>query len=196
MATVTSSNGYKMRPLIESDQPFIMECLKDFPIGSNTYYQRITEFSHMLYVTEGYNADTVKAGNQCSLTAVLEKTDGTKLGFNHYEFDNKIVTIKMGVIHPTYRGEGHATANLMLGGALCYTELGCTGAVLELVDTYENQLERWRPDLTTPETTRTNENKFGDAQTYNLIKITAKATEHEAHRAAHSTWGSVTFTTE
>ena len=60
--------------------------------------------------------------------------------------------------------------------------------------TYENQLERWRPDLSTAETDRTNENKFGDAQTYKLIKITAKATEHETHRAAHSTWGSVTYT--
>ena len=196
MTTVTSSNGYKIRPLIDSDESFIMECLKDFPIGSNSLYQRITEFSYMLYVTQAFDADIVKAGNICSLTTVLEKTDGTKLGFNHYEFENKIVHIKMGVIHPTYRGEKHATANLMLGGALCYTNMGCTGAVLELVDTYENQLERWRPDLSTPETKRTNENKFGDAQTYNLIKITAKATEHETHRAAHSTWGSVTYTIE
>ena len=81
-----------------------MECLKDFPIGSNSRYQRITEFSYMLYVTEHFDANIVKEGNICSLTTVLEKTDGTKLGFNHYEFENKIVTIKMGVIHPTYRG--------------------------------------------------------------------------------------------
>ena len=46
MTIVTSSNGYKIRPMIESDQSFITDCLKDFPIGSNTYLQRITEFSH------------------------------------------------------------------------------------------------------------------------------------------------------
>lgn len=195
MTTVTSSNGYKIRPMIEADQSFVTESLKDFPIGSNTYYQRITEFSHMLYVTEGYTESKVKAGDRCSVTLMLEKTDGTKLGFQHSDFDNKIVHVKMGVLHPDYRGKGHATANLMLGGELAYNHLGCTESVMELVDTYENQLERWRPDLATEETTRTTDgSKFGDSQNFNLIKITATAAEHEAHRAAHSTWGSVTYT--
>ena len=36
MTTVTSSNGYKIRPLTDSDESFVMECLKDFPIGSNS----------------------------------------------------------------------------------------------------------------------------------------------------------------
>ena len=194
MTTVTSSNNFKLRPLLESDQTFVLECLQDFPIGSNTLYQRQNEFANMLYVTGGYTKVKVKAGEKCSLTVVLEKTDGTKLGFQHYDFDNKIVTIKMGVIHPTHRDNSYATANLMLGGALCYTELTCTGAVLELVDTYDDQIERWRPTLSADETTRTTEDKFGDGQTYNLIKITATAAEHETYRAAHSTWGSVTYT--
>ena len=195
MTIVTSSNGYKIRPMIESDQSFITDCLKDFPIGSNTYLQRITEFSHMLYVTEGYTEAKVKAGNQCSITIVLEKTDGTKLGFQHSDFNNKIVSVKMGVIHPDHRGEGYSTAYLMLGGELAYNHLDCTSSVLEVVDTYEKQIEKWRPDLAADETTRTTDrSKFGDTKNYNLVKVTATAAEHEAHRAAHSTWGSVTYT--
>ena len=194
MTIITSSNDYKLRPLIESDQSFVLECLQDFPVGSNTIYQRQNEFANMLYVTGGYAKSTVKAGNKCSLTVVLEKTDGTKLGFQHYDFNNKVVTIKMGVIHPTHRSNSYATANLMLGGSLCYTELTCTGAVLELVDSYEDQLDLWRPTLSADETNRDTEDRFGDGQTYNLIKITATAAEHETYRAAHSTWGSVTYT--
>ena len=50
--TITASNGYKMRPIKESDYTFVMETLKDFPLGAMTYSQRINEFSHMLYVSE------------------------------------------------------------------------------------------------------------------------------------------------
>lgn len=194
MTTVTSSNNFKLRPLLESDENFVYECLRDFPVGSNTINQRQKEFANMLYCTSCYDADEVKAGRYSTVTMVLEKSDATKLGFQHYEFRDKIVSINMGVIHSTQRGNGYATANLMLGGALCYTELTCTGAYLELVDTYENQLNKWRPTLSTDETTRNTENNFGDGQIYNLIKITATAAEHETYRAAHSTWGSVTYT--
>ena len=44
MPTITASNGYSLRPMQESDRDFILEVLKDFPIGSNTYYQRTNEF--------------------------------------------------------------------------------------------------------------------------------------------------------
>jgi len=194
MTIITSSNDYKLRPLVESDQSFILECLQDFPVGSNTTYQRQNEFANMLYVTGGYAKATVKAGNKCSLTVVLEKTDGTKLGFQHYDFANKVVTLKMGVVHPSHRGNKYSTAYLMLGGALCYTELTCTGAVLELVDTYNSLADLWRPTISADETQRTTDNRFGDGQTYTLNKITVTAAEHETYRAAHSTWGSITYT--
>ena len=55
MTVITASNGYKYRPLAESDETFILETLKDYPIGSNTIFQRRNEFANMLYVTEGFD---------------------------------------------------------------------------------------------------------------------------------------------
>ena len=40
---------------------------------------------------------------------------------------------------------------------------------------------------------RETEGTLGDIQTYTLNKIISTAAEHETYRAAHSTWGSITY---
>lgn len=194
MATITASNGYKLRPLTDSDSDFILETLKDFPIGSNTYQQRVNEFSNMLYATEGFTVAKVKAKTPTSVTMITEK-DSTKLAFCHLVFDNLIVETRMGAVHPSHRGQKHYTASMMLGGYLAYIHCGCTGSIQEAENTgtVNSLADKWRPSLSTSETQRTSEDRLGDGKTYTLNKITASAAEHETYRAAHSTWGSITY---
>ena len=197
MTIITASNGYKYRPLAETDETFIMESLKDYPIGSNTYQQRLNEFSNFLYVTEGFNETAVKnKTSPQSITMVTEKSGGTAIGFQHITIDNLVVNLAMGATHPSHKRQGHSTARLMLLGEFAYTHLGCTGTWLEIVNTDEGKqvADTWRGDISADETQRANENKFGDSQTYTLNKIQITAAEHETHRAAHSTWGSITYT--
>ena len=197
MTVITTSNGYKYRPLEEADETFIMETLKDYPIGSNTIYQRRNEFANMLYVTEGFDETKVKnKTSPQSITMVTEKADGTAVGFQHIDINNLLVELRMGATHPSHRRQGHSTARLMLLGEFAYNHLGCTGTWLEIVDT--NNLNKvadtWRDDISAEETERNTENIFGDSQNYTLKKIQITAEEHEAHRAGHSTWGSITYT--
>tara|TARA_R110000824_G_scaffold319908_1_gene506895 strand:- start:59 stop:658 length:600 start_codon:yes stop_codon:yes gene_type:complete len=192
---ITASNSYKLRPLVESDQTFLMESLADFPIGSNSYQQRINEFSNMLYVTGSFTKAQVTAETPTSVTMVLEKADGTEVAFNHYQIKDLVIEVKMGAVHPSHRGQKHYTAQQMLGGYFAYIHLGCTQSIQEAVNTaaVTALADNWRPSLSVSETTRTNENKFGDSSTYTLSKIAATAAEHETYRAAHSTWGSITY---
>ena len=43
MAIITASNGFKIRPITESDVTFVTESLKDFPLGVMSYNKRIDE---------------------------------------------------------------------------------------------------------------------------------------------------------
>ena len=197
MAIITASNGYKLRPLADGDHTFMMETLKDFPIGNNTYKQRINEFSNMLYVTEQFNKTEVT--NQSSvqaITMVLEKSDSTLVSFAHYRITNKVIEIRMGATHPSHRRQHHSTAQLMLGGEFAYNHLGCTSSWQEIIDNDELNAAAnpWRPSLSASETQRDSENRLGDKETVTLNKVVATAAEHEAYRAAHSTWGSITYT--
>ena len=197
MTIITTSNGYKYRPLEETDETFMMDCLKDYPIGSNTIYQRRNEFANMLYVTEGFDETKVKnKTSPQSITMVTEKADGSAIGFQHIEIVDLIVELRMGATHPTHRRQGHSTARLMLLGEFAYNHLGCTGTMVEIVNTDQvNKVaDTWRGDISADETQRNNENKFGDTQTFTLNKIQITAAEHETHRAGHSTWVSVTYT--
>ena len=199
MTVITASNGYKYRPLAESDETFILETLKDYPIGSNTIFQRRNEFANMLYVTEGFDETKVKnKTSPQSITMVTEKSDGTSVGFQHIEIVDLLVELRMGATHPSHRRQGHSTARLMLLGEYIYKHLGCSGTWLEIVDTVnlKKVADTWRGDISAEETQRTNENKFGDNQTYTLNKIQITSAEHETHRAGHSTWGTVTYTIE
>ena len=192
---ITASNGYKLRPLAESDHTFMVETLADFPIGCNTYLQRQQEFSNMLYVTNGFTKSKVTNKTPTSITMVLEKADGTEVSFNHYEIIDLVIDVKMGAVHPSHRGQKHYTAQQMLGGYFAYIHLGCTKSIQEAVDTdtLTELANNWRPSLSTAEVDRTSENNFGDDRTYTLSKITATAGEHESYRASHSTWSSITY---
>ena len=124
---ITASNGYKYRPMKESDYTFFMECWKDFPQGIQTYDVRTKRFSDFLQCNEGYGTEAlIKSGDvnntdKCvTWTHILEKADGTAVGVgvNVFAFNNEIFA-KFGIIHPDHRGNKHWTAmefmNLGLG---------------------------------------------------------------------------------
>jgi hypothetical protein len=195
MTIITASNGYSLRPITEADYTFTMEVLKDFPIGSNSYAQRVNEFSTMLYVTEGFTIAKVKAQTPTAVTMITEKA-GTKLALCYLDFSELVVETRMGMVHPDHRGQHHYTAQLMLAGNLAYVQCECTSSMQEAISTgtVNTVADNWRPSLSASETQRDTIDKSGDGVTYTLNKITATAAEHETYRAAHSTWGSVTYT--
>jgi hypothetical protein len=102
----------------------------------------------------------------------------------------------MAAVHPDLRGNKHFTAQMMLSGCLAYTHCECTSSIQEILSsgTIHEFANLWRPTFSTPETERETIDKSGDGTTYTLKKIPVTAAEHETYRAAHSTWGSVTFT--
>ena len=101
---ITASNGYKMRPIKESDYTFIMETLKDFPLGAMTYSQRINEFSHMLYVSEGFDSVLSTGDYNACIATVIEKPDGTPVALRHNIIKDNIAEIRIGAVHPDHRG--------------------------------------------------------------------------------------------
>jgi len=194
MTTITSSNGYSLRPMVESDTDFVMEILKDFPIGSNSYRQRIDEISTMLYVTEGFTPAKVKAKTPTEAAFITVK-DSTRVSFCYLIFDNLQAEQRMAAVHPDHRGSKHFTAQQMLAGYLAYVHCECTQSMQEAISSgaINTVADKWRPTFSTSETQRETEGTLGDIQTYTLNKIISTAAEHETYRATHSTWGSITY---
>ena len=52
---ITSSNGWKTRPLVESDYDFFMEAFSDYPLGTKSYRIRQNKFSGCIYNNSLYN---------------------------------------------------------------------------------------------------------------------------------------------
>jgi hypothetical protein len=195
MTTITSSNGYSLRPLIEADYSFVMEVLKDFPIGSNSYAQRVNEFSTMLYVTEGFTVAKVKAQTPTAVTMITVK-DSVARALCYLDFASLVAEQRIAAVHPDHRGGKHFTAQQMLAAYLAYTECDCTSSMQEAISSggINTVANKWRSTMSTAETERETIDKSGDGTTYTLKKIIQTAAEHETYRAAHSTWGSVTYT--
>ena len=194
MTTITASNGYVLRPMIDSDVDFMMEVLKDFPIGSNTYAQRMNEISTMLYVNDGFTPANVKDNIDTAVCMITEK-DGTKVSYCYINFENSVAEQRTAAVHPSHRGAKHFTAQQMLAGYLAYIHCECTHSMQEAISTgtINTVANKWRSTFSTEETQRNTEDRFGDGQVYTLKKIVSTAAEHETYRAAHSTWGSITY---
>ena len=85
----TASNGWKLRPLEESDSAFFMASFKDYPLGSNSYAARLNRFSGCLYQNDLYEDSIIKTGkvtvadgvnsNGVIRTYVTERADGTAI---------------------------------------------------------------------------------------------------------------------
>jgi hypothetical protein len=181
--------------MVDSDVDFIMEVLKDFPVGSNSYEQRMNEISTMLYVTDGFTPAKVKANTDTAVCMITVK-DSVKLSFCYLNFDNSVVEIRMAAVHPDLRGNKHFTAQMMLSGYLAYTHCECTNSIQEILSsgTIHEFANLWRPTFSGDETERDTDNRLADGDSYTLKKIPVTAAEHETYRAAHSTWGSITYT--
>lgn len=123
---VTGSNGYKLRPMKESDYTFFMECWKDFPQGLQTYDIRVKRFSKFLQCNEeGYGTDAlIQAGTVgpshgiATWTYIMEKPDGTPVALATYVFDEpQVLFAKFGMVHPDQRGNKYWTG-------ICIMQLG------------------------------------------------------------------------
>ena len=194
MAIITASNGFKIRPIAESDVTFVTESLKDFPLGVMSYSQRLNEFSTFIYCSEGFTDAKVANGENVAITMILEKVDGTPVGLRYYNIDNKVAEVRMGVIHPSHRGNKYETAQGMLGAYWAFTHLSCTSGFFESVD--NTQINE---SMTTASNYYTTISNNRDSNAYagpvvSLNKVTVTPEQYEAHRAAHSTWSSITYT--
>ena len=123
---ITASNGYKLRPLKESDFNFYMEAWKDFPQGVQTYEMRLKRFSMALQLNEGYGTEAlIKSGDvdtqrkSVAWAFVLEKADATAVAYMSciFEYANELFA-KFHLVHPDHRGVGHWTALTMMNVAL------------------------------------------------------------------------------
>ena len=116
---VTSSNGWKTRPLVESDSTFFKESFAYYPLGSNSYAARVNKFSACLYQNSLYEDSIIKSGkvtvadgvdgNGVIRSYVTERADGqaihTRILIMHQP---GIMVIRSYAMHPTYRGNGYA----------------------------------------------------------------------------------------
>ena len=124
---ITASNGMKLRPMKESDFNFYMECWKDFPQGIQSFSERLNRFSLHMERNEGYGSEAlIKSGDvnfeeKCIVwSMILEKADGTPVGYNTYVFEeDNICLSKFEMIHPSHRGQGYWTALHMFALAMC-----------------------------------------------------------------------------
>ena len=67
---ITASNGYKWRPMKESDYNFFMEIWKDFPQGIQSYEMRLKRFSEFMTCNEGYGTEAnIKAKRKVFMNA-------------------------------------------------------------------------------------------------------------------------------
>ena len=126
MTTVTASNGWIHRPLLESDFTFWMESWKDYALspGSTTfsYADRLNWFSARILNNETGTDANIKSGYQGRAllrTYVSLRPDGTPVGIRGYGFETAgEMWARVSIIHPTYRGNGYYTDQTLLAVGL------------------------------------------------------------------------------
>ena len=189
MPTITSSNGFTLRPLKMGDYISMCETLNDFPVAAMTMSMVQNEMSIMLQAGgefEPYSNSAPKA-----IALVLEK-DSTFLGFRFTIFDSNAAEVRMEAIHPDERGKKYASALGFLHGYWYVNTLNVTSMWGEGADTTEatNYAIPWRAVHTGTETTRA----ALKTPAITLGKLNFTAAEFTSKLNSHSTYGSVTFT--
>lgn len=127
---ITASNGWKTRPLKETDATFFLETFADYPLGANSYRIRNNKLSGCLYNNSLYADSIIKSGAVTEAdgveaqgvirTYVTEKPDGTAVSIRIYIFHiAHLMVIRSYCVHPTHRGNGYAKDAHGVGIGLC-----------------------------------------------------------------------------
>tara|TARA_B100000287_G_scaffold432891_1_gene493264 strand:- start:106 stop:753 length:648 start_codon:yes stop_codon:yes gene_type:complete len=205
---VTASNGWKARPMKESDYDFFMETFEDFPLGHNSYNHRRDKFSACMWNNKQYSDSIIKSGavtvadgvqpNGVIRTYIIERPDGKAVGIRIYIFHEKdLCVIRTMVIHPSYRGNGYGKdAHGILIGLLREWEIEKVRAWIEASATF--------PAMTAMRTrysnagadldmhTHTNEADPGGGESIKMLEVSKTALE--SLRTNITGWADVTYT--
>ena len=205
---VTSSNGWKTRPLVESDSTFFMESFADYPLGSNSYAARVNKFSACLYHNGLYDDSIIKSGkvtiadgvdgNGVIRTYITERADGkpihTRILIMHQP---GMMVVRSYAMHPTYRGNGYAhQCAAHAAGLLREWNITTIRAWLETVPTFP-AMPSMRAKYNTAGfdldiSTDTNLVDHGDSSS--IKKLEANETQYEALKTNCPGWADVTYT--
>ena len=205
---VTASNGWKLRPLDESDSTFFMESFRDYPLGSNSYAARVNKFSACLYQNSLYEDSIIKTGkvtvadgvdsNGVVRTYVTERADGkpihTRILIMH---ESGILVVRSYAMHPTYRGNNYAHQCAALGVGLNREwNITTVRAWLEATPTFPaiNPMKTKynAAGVSLDMSTDTNVQDHGDESL--IKKLEANETQYEALKTNCPGWADVTYT--
>lgn len=205
---ITSSNGWKTRPLVESDYDFFMEAFSDYPLGTKSYRIRQNKFSGCIYNNSLYNDSIIKSGAVTQgdgvqsqgviRTYVTERPDGKAVSIRLYIFhEAHLMVIRSMVVHPTYRGNGYAKDAHGIGVGLC-REFNITKvrAWLEATPTFpaitpmRTRYNAAGISLDMSTDTNTADVEGGES----IKKLEATDTQFEALKSNTSGWADVTYT--
>lgn len=208
---ITASNGMKLRPMVESDFNFYMECWKDFPQGIQTFSERMNRFSAHMQRNEGYGSEAlIKSGDvdfedKCIVwSMILEKADGTPVAYQAYVFEQENECyLKFGMVHPSHRGQGYWTATHMFVLAMCerveVTSAHSWFMASNPINSNAMTAERNRYaaagfDISgTGRTTVTNPPMFNITE-HDLVKNHGTIAQYTQYKANDSNWADITWT--
>mgnify|MGYP001411818032 CR=1 FL=1 len=125
MTTITASNNWVYRPLVEDDYTFWMGAWKDYPLspgtGTFTYEERLRWFSARLRNNEKETDASIKSGftmvnNLPPIrTYISVNPAGTPVGIRVYSFEEPgEAWARADIIHPAHRGNGYYTDHKIL----------------------------------------------------------------------------------
>lgn len=205
---ITASNGWKTRPLLESDYTFFMEAFSDYPLGVNSYKIRQNKFSGCIYNNTLYNDSIIKSGAVTESdgvqsqgvirTYVTQRPDGNPVSIRLYIFhEAHLMVIRSMVVHPTYRENGYAKDAHGIGIGLCrefnitkvraWLEASPTFPAMAAMKTRYNNAS-----INLDMSTDTNTADVGGGES--IKKLEATNTQFEALKTNTSGWADVTYT--
>ena len=204
----TASNGWKMRPLVESDSTFFMEAFADYPLGSNSYATRVNKFSGCLYQNSLYEDSIIKTGkvttsdgvtaNGVVRTYVTERPDGKAVHVRILiSAEAGILVVRSYAMHPTYRGNDYAHQCAALGVGLNREwNITTVRAWLESTPTFPAinpmRTKYNAAGINLDIATETNLVDHGDSTS--IKKLEANQTQYEALKTNCPGWADVTYT--
>ncbi len=204
----TASNGWKLRPLVESDSTFFMETFADYPLGSSSYATRINKFSACLYQNSRYEDSIIKSGkvtiadgvdgNGVVRTYVTERPDGKAVQIRILiSAEPGILVVRSYAIHPTYRGNNYVHQCAALGVGLNREwSITTVRAWLEATPTFPAinpiRAKYTAAGVNLDIATETNVVDYGDSTS--IKKLEANQTQYEALKTNCPGWADVTYT--
>jgi len=205
---VTASNGWKTRPMKESDYTFFMETFEDFPLGTNSYRHRVDKFSACIQNNKLYADSIIKSGavtvsdgvlaEGVIRTYVTERPGGQAVSIRIYIFHQAdVMVIRSYGVHPTYRGTGYAKDAHGVGIGLCREfEIEKVRAWLENSPTFPAMgamKTRYNTaSMNLDMTTDTNQADPGGEETIKMMEATRA--QYEALKTNTTGWADVTYT--